>query len=217
MRRSREVVLTGATPAGEGVSLRPVRRGDRAEFIALRERNADWLRPWDPTVPPGGPARRDIAADFGGYVRALRAEARSGGGLSLLIVVGARIVGMVSASSIVEGALRSASIGYWVGREVAGRGIAPTAVAMIADHLMDPQGRNLHRVQLEIRPENAPSLVVAAKLGLREEGLRRAYLHIDGDWRDHRSFAVVCEELGPGGLMARLSHQHHPSRTRHTE
>ncbi|MFX4287024.1 GNAT family N-acetyltransferase [Janibacter sp. G349] len=217
MRRSREVVLTGATPAGEGVSLRPVRRGDRAEFIALRERNADWLRPWDPTVPPGGPARRDIAADFGGYVRALRAEARSGGGLSLLIVVGGRIVGMVSASSIVEGALRSASIGYWVGREVAGRGIAPTAVAMIADHLMDPQGRNLHRVQLEIRPENAPSLVVATKLGLREEGVRRAYLHIDGDWRDHRSFAVVREELGPGGLMARLSHQHHPSRTRHTE
>ncbi|MGE9784131.1 GNAT family N-acetyltransferase [Janibacter sp. G368] len=217
MRRSREVVLTGATPAGEGVSLRTVRRGDRAEFIALRERNADWLRPWDPTVPPGGPARRDIAADFGGYVRALRAEARSGGGLSLLIVVGGRIVGMVSASSIVEGALRSASIGYWVGREVAGRGIAPTAVAMIADHLMDPQGRNLHRVQLEIRPENAPSLVVAAKLGLREEGVRRAYLHIDGDWRDHRSFAVVREELGPGGLMARLSHQHHPSRTRHTE
>lgn len=217
MRRSREVVLSGTTPAGEEVSLRPVRRGDRAEFIALRERNADWLRPWDPTVPPGGPARRDIAADFGGYVRALRREADSGAGLSLVIVVSGRLVGMVAASSIVEGALRSASIGYWVGQEVAGRGIAPTAVAMIADHLMDPLGRNLHRVQLEIRPDNLASLAVAAKLGLREEGLRRAYLHIDGDWRDHRSFAVVREELGPGGLTARLSHPQHPSRARHTE
>lgn len=170
MRRSREVVLTGTTPAGEEISLRPVRRGDRAEFIALRERNADWLRPWDPTVPPGGPARRDIAADFGGYVRALRREARSGGGLSLVVVVAGRLVGMVAASSIVEGALRSASIGYWVGQEVAGRGIAPTAVATIADHLMDPRGRNLHRVQLEIRPDNPASLAVAAKLGLREGG-----------------------------------------------
>lgn len=217
MRRSREVVLTGTTPAGEEISLRPVRRGDRAEFIALRERNADWLRPWDPTVPPGGPARRDIAADFGGYVRALRREARSGGGLSLVVVVAGRLVGMVAASSIVEGALRSASIGYWVGQEVAGRGIAPTAVATIADHLMDPRGRNLHRVQLEIRPDNPASLAVAAKLGLREEGLRRAYLHIDGDWRDHRSFAVVREELGRGGLTARLSHPQHPSRARHTE
>lgn len=217
MRRSREVVLTGTSPAGEEISLRPVRRGDRAEFIALRGRNADWLRPWDPTVPPGGPARRDIAADFGGYVRALRREARSGGGLSLVVVVAGRLVGMVAASSIVEGALRSASIGYWVGQEVAGRGIAPTAVATIADHLMDPRGRNLHRVQLEIRPDNPASLAVAAKLGLREEGLRRAYLHIDGDWRDHRSFAVVREELGPGGLTARLSHPQHSSRARHTE
>mgnify|MGYP002652443245 CR=1 FL=1 len=96
-------------------------------------------------------------------------------------------------------------------------GIAPTAVAMLADHLMDPQGRALHRVQLEIRPDNAPSLAVAAKLGLREEGLRRAYLHIDGAWRDHRSFAVVTDELGPGGLRARLSHQHQASRARHTD
>ena len=88
---------------------------------------------------------------------------------------------------------------------------------MLADHLMDPQGRALHRVQLEIRPDNAPSLAVAAKLGLREEGLRRAYLHIDGAWRDHRSFAVVTDELGPGGLRARLSHQHQASRARHTD
>lgn len=211
------MVLTGTTPAGEALTLRPVRRGDRDAFIALRARNVDWLSPWDPTVPPGGAPRRDIAADFRGYVRALDADARSGSGMSLAIVVGGQIVGLVAASSIVEGALRSGSIGYWVGREVAGRGIAPTAVAMLADHLMDPKGRALHRIQLEIRENNAPSLAVAAKLGLREEGVKRAYLHIDGEWRDHRSFAVVAEEVGTGGLMERLSHQQHQSRSRHTE
>lgn len=211
------VVLTGTTPSGEALTLRPLRRGDRDAFIALRTRNADWLSPWDPTVPPGGAPRRDIAADFRSYVRALDAEARSGSGMSLAIVVDGRIVGLVAASSIVEGALRSGSIGYWVGREVAGRGIAPTAVAMLADHLMDPGGRALHRIQLEIRENNAPSLAVAAKLGLRDEGVKRAYLHIDGDWRDHRSFAVVSEEVGPGGLVERLSHQQHQSRSRHTE
>lgn len=211
------VVLTGTTPSGEALTLRPLRRGDRDAFIALRTRNADWLSPWDPTVPPGGAPRRDIAADFRSYVRALDAEARSGSGMSLAIVVDGRIVGLVAASSIVEGALRSGSIGYWVGREVAGRGIAPTAVAMLADHLMDPGGRALHRIQLEIRENNVPSLAVAAKLGLRDEGVKRAYLHIDGGWRDHRSFAVVSEEVGPGGLVERLSHQQHQSRSRHTE
>lgn len=217
MRRSRAVVLTGVTPQGESLTLRPLRRGDRAAFLDLRARNVSWLRPWDPSVPPGGVRHRDIGADFPGYVRALTAEFRAGRGLTLAVAVDGAIVGLVSASSIVEGSLRSCSIGYWIGREVAGRWIAPTAVAMLADHLMDPKGRGLHRVQIDVVPDNAASLAVVGKLGLREEGLRRAYLHIGGAWRDHRSFAVVSEDLGPGGLMARVSHEHQQSRARHTD
>lgn len=217
MRGSRPVVLTGSTPQGEAITLRPLRRGDRHEFLDLRVRNAAWLGRWDPSVPPGGAPRRDIGRDFGGYVRALAAEARSGRGLSLAIVVDGAVVGLVSASSIIEGALRSCAIGYWVGEEVAGRGIAPTAVAVLADHLMDPNGRALHRIQIEIIPENAPSLAVVRKLGLRDEGVKRAYLHIGGRWRDHRTFAVVAEEIGPGGLRGRLSHEQHESPPRHTD
>lgn len=217
MSRYRGTVLTGATPHGESVVLRPLRRGDRRDFLDLRSRNTSWLAPWDPSTPPGGQPRRDIGRDFTGYARGLAREARAGTGLSLVIVVEDEIVGMVAASSIVEGALRSCSIGYWVGREVAGRWIAPTAVAMLGDHLMDPNGRALHRIQIEIIPDNAPSLAVVDKLRLREEGVKRAYLHIGGRWRDHRSFAVVGEEVGPGGLMARLSHTHQQSHPRHTE
>lgn len=217
MSGPRRTVLTGVTPRGEPVTLRPVRRGDRREFLALRARNAAWLGRWDPTVPPGGAPRRDIGRNFAGYARALAAEARSGRGLSLAIVVDDSIVGLVSASGITEGALRSCSIGYWVAEEVAGRWIAPTAVAILGDHLLDPNGRALHRIQIEIVPDNVPSLAVVRKLGLRDEGVRQAYLHIGGRWRDHRSFAVVAEEIGPGGLATRLSHAHQQSRPRHTE
>ena len=63
----------------------------------------------------------------------------------------------------------------------------------------------LHRVEVNIRPENTPSLRVVEKLQLREEGLRPRYLHIDGDWRDHRCFAVHAEEVADtGGLLPRL-------------
>ena len=44
---------------------------------------------------------------------------------------------------------------------------------------------------------------VVRKLGLRYEGLRRRYIHIDGDWRDHFCFAVTSEEV-LGGVLARL-------------
>jgi ribosomal-protein-alanine N-acetyltransferase len=60
----------------------------------------------------------------------------------------------------------------------------------------------LHRVEVNIRPENRASLRVAHKLGFRPEGVRKNYLHIDGAWRDHATFAVTVEDA-PQGLMPR--------------
>jgi ribosomal-protein-alanine N-acetyltransferase len=40
------------------------------------------------------------------------------------------------------------------------------------------------------------------KLGFRYEGLRRRYIHINGDWRDHFCFALVVEEI-PQGVLRR--------------
>jgi ribosomal-protein-alanine N-acetyltransferase len=44
---------------------------------------------------------------------------------------------------------------------------------------------------------------VVEKLGLAEYGYAPRYLHIDGDWRDHRLYAITVEEC-PGGLVKRL-------------
>jgi ribosomal-protein-alanine N-acetyltransferase len=85
-------------------------------------------------------------------------------------------------------------------RPVAGRGIVPTAVALATDHCFEVLG--LHRVEVNIRPENAPSLRVVAKLGFRDEGLRERYLHIGDEWCDHRSFALTTEDV-PEGLLNR--------------
>jgi ribosomal-protein-alanine N-acetyltransferase len=58
----------------------------------------------------------------------------------------------------------------------------------------------LHRVEIDIRPENTASLRVAEKLGFRYEGLKQRYIHINGDWRDHYVFALTKEELAEGLL-----------------
>ena len=89
-----------------------------------------------------------------------------------------------------------------MGRQYAGRGVAPLAVAVAADYALRAGG--LHRIEINIRPENTASLAVVRKLGFRAEGLRQRYLHIDGAWRDHLSFALTAEEVGPGGLRGRL-------------
>jgi len=123
--------------------------------------------------------------------------------MPFVMTVRGDLVGQLTVSGITWGSLRSASIGYWVDQAVAGRGITPTCVALASDHLF---AIGLHRVEISIRPENAASLRVVEKLGFRPEGLRPRYLHIDGDWRDHLSYALVREEV-PGGLLARW-HRH---------
>ena len=77
----------------------------------------------------------------------------------------------------------------------------PTAVAMVIDHCFTTAG--LHRIEISIRPENTNSLRVVEKLGLHEVGFAPRFLHINGEWRDHRIFAVTAEEC-PDGILARL-------------
>jgi ribosomal-protein-alanine N-acetyltransferase len=62
----------------------------------------------------------------------------------------------------------------------------------------------LHRVEIDIRPENLPSLRVVEKLGLRQEGLKERFIHIDGAWRDHKIFAITAEEK-KGSMLNRLA------------
>jgi ribosomal-protein-alanine N-acetyltransferase len=190
------------------VGLRPLRASDGSEWAAARQRNVSWLRPWDATQPPGAD---DGARTFRAMARDWNRQARYGRMLPFVITYGGAagagsrskwpLVGQLTVSGITYGSARWANLGYWVDEQYAGRGIVPTAVAMAADHCWFTLG--LHRIEVAIRPENKASLRVVEKLGFRYEGERPRFLHIDGDWRDHRIFALNVEEVGPG-LVARL-------------
>jgi ribosomal-protein-alanine N-acetyltransferase len=127
-------------------------------------------------------------------------RARAGLSLPFALSVDGRLAGQVTVDNIVRGALRSGHLGYWVDGAVAGRGLATLAVALVCDHAFTVAG--LHRLQADIRPENLPSQRLVERLGFRQEGVLRRYLDIDGDWRDHLSYALLAEDV-PGGLLAR--------------
>lgn len=180
------------------VGLRAIRQRDAHEWRDIRTRNREWLGKWDATSPLGS---ADVPPTFAAMVRSLRAEARAGRCLPWVITWGERVVGQLTIGGITYGSLRNAHAGYWIDRAYAGRGIVPQAVALGFDYCFFSLG--LHRLEINIRPENQASLRVVQKLGLRYEGLRERYLHIDGAWQDHLAFAVTAEEV-PGGLQARL-------------
>jgi len=190
--------LSGTTPTGVDVLLRPLTIDDAPVFQAVRRANAAWLEPWDATSPDRDAPGRTFADLVGQY----DADARAGRALPFAVEVDGRLVGQLSVGSIVLGSFRSCYVGYWVSRAVAGQLIIPTALALAGDHVLGTLG--LHRIEVNIRPENTASLAVVRKLGFRFEGRRPHYLHIAGEWREHLSFALTTEDLAGETLTSRL-------------
>ncbi|TDB79873.1 GNAT family N-acetyltransferase [Micromonospora sp. KC721] len=187
------------------VVLRPYRRSDASAWSEVRRANEAWLSPWESHLP-GTWEESNSPAAFR-YVHAdQRRSARSGEGLPFAVCLREdgreRLVGHLNVGNIVRRAFCSGYVGYWVDSRVAGRGIIPTALALAVDHAFGPGG--LHRVEINIRPENKPSRRVVEKLGFREEAYHIRYMHIDGAWRDHIGYAMTGEEVAAeGGLLAR--------------
>jgi len=177
------------------ITIRPIRLRDARALERELINNRTWLRKWEATNPVG-PMSFDVRAS----IRHLQSNARAGLGLPFVIEYRGELAGQLNVSSISYGSVSMATIGYWVSERFAGKGLTPTAVALATDHCFFSVG--LHRMEICIRPENDPSLRVVEKLGFRYEGLRRRFIHINGDWRDHFCFALTVEEV-PTGVLRR--------------
>ena len=178
------------------VELRQLKKSDARKLQALLVKDRAWLSPWEATIPG---IRYPV--DARDLVRNLLYQQRKGTGLAFIIEVDGTLAGQINVANILYGSVSSATVGYWIGKDFAGRGAMPIAVALTVDYLFDELG--LHRVEIDIRPENEASLRVVEKLKLREEGLKERFIHIDGQWRDHRVFAITSEER-KGSMLGRL-------------
>jgi ribosomal-protein-alanine N-acetyltransferase len=205
-------MMLGSTPgwpavlADGPVLLRPYRRSDARVWSEVRIANQQWLAPWE-SSPPGSWADMNSVRAYLYVYRDMKRAARRGESMPFAVCLKDesgkdRLVGHLNLGNIVRRAFSSAYVGYWVDARVAGRGIIPTALALAVDHAFGPGG--LHRVEINIRPENGPSRRVVEKLGFREEAYHPRYMHIDGTWRDHLGYAMTSEEVAAeGGLLAR--------------
>ena len=155
-----------------------------------------WLTPWDATSPMGSV---DVPPTFAAMARSLRAEARAGkpavgdyvprssnrptdGWWNRLWLAAQRMLatGWISNS---PGTDRTDRPSLW----------APTTASLAWD---------CTEWRSTCGPKNAASRrVVETRLPIW--GIRERYLHIDGAWRDHLTFAITSEEV-PGGLLQRF-------------
>ena len=178
------------TVEGEGVRLRPPRRADYQEWAELRSRSRGFLQPWEPTWPVDDLTRSAFRRRLEAYAR----ERAAGIAYRFLVFRSHddALVGGLSLSNVRRGVAQTATLGYWAGQPFAGRGHTTAAVNAAVRFAFKTLG--LHRVEAACVPENDRSRRVLEKAGFEPEGRARAYLRIDGVWRDHLLFARIAEE-----------------------
>jgi ribosomal-protein-alanine N-acetyltransferase len=168
---------------------------DWKKIHAIQLQNRDWFRQWEATNPTG-----PMDFDFRAMVKHLLRQLADQSAIPMVIEYRGELVGQLNVSNILHGSVSGAFIGYWISPEYAGKGITPVSVALAIDYMFNVVG--LHRIEIDIRPENAASLRVVEKLGLRYEGTKKGFIHINNAWRDHKVFAITFDEV-PNGLLNR--------------
>ena len=183
---------------GRRVLLRPLVATDFPSWREVRRRNSEWLTKWEPTRPPGAPDVIEDREAFTIRCNARQRERQLGSAYGFGIFVDGEFSGEINLSSVQRGPFQSGSIGYWIDEERAGHGYTPESVVVLAKYCFDDL--HLHRLEIAIVPRNSASRRVVEKLELREEGIAKGFLEIDGNWEDHVRYGITFEdwvERGP--------------------
>ncbi len=175
---------------GEGIRLRPPRRRDYAEWAALRQASRSFLQPWEPTWSPD-------ELTLNAYQRRMSAW-RRGRELDQMYAffvyreADDALTGGITVNNIRRGVAQMGTVGYWCAQAHARNGHTLAALRAVIPFAFGPLG--LHRLEAACLPTNDASASLLLKAGFTEEGYAKAYLKINGDWRDHRLFGLVTRE-----------------------
>lgn len=154
----------------------------------MREDSAAWLEPWEPLLPGDRSPIDDEAFDRFHMSSDTETSRRF---LVRLVGKDGPIVGQVSLNNIVRGAFLSATLGYWIAKSHAGKGLMTEALGLAVTHAF--KELRLHRVEANIIPRNAASIGLVKRLGFRYEGTAECYLRIAGVWEDHERWGMTVE------------------------
>jgi len=103
-----------------------------------------------------------------------------------------RLVGACNITKIQPAPAQSCSLGYWIGEEHARQGFARAAVRAALKFCFDDLG--LHRVEAAVQASNDRSVALLKASGFTHEGTARAYLKINGRWRDHDIYGRLSSD-----------------------
>ncbi|MBY8341721.1 GNAT family N-acetyltransferase [Streptomyces spinosirectus] len=175
---------------GPRVGIRHFTYDDGVEFAARARESKALHQPW--LFPPDTPtaytsyASRLIEDPAKAGFLVCEKQGGQGGGAA-----DGAIAGFININNIVEGGFRCGALGYGAFAHAAGRGLMREGLNLVIDHAFGPM--RLHRLEINVQPQNLASIALARTCGFRLEGFSPDMIFIDGAWRDHERWALTAE------------------------
>lgn len=171
------------------------------ESLAAIERNRERLLPWLTFAEHAKTVegQREFAkstlkqfADGKGFQCAILYKGRLSGGIGI---------------HLINTANHSTEIGYWIDKDIEGKGIITSACRAILDHCFGELGIN--RVGIRCAPGNDRSRSVIERLGAKYEGRERNIFIVQGQPTDQEVFSILKEEwtINPAHKKAFFTHE----------
>lgn len=189
--------LPPITLTGPRIYLCPPKWDDCTDWIAVRTRNESALKPYEPVWPD-----KCLTPSF--FRARLRRQYRDWHDhLARYFLIRLQdtnaLIGGININHICLGAARHGSLGYWLDRDHQGQGYMGEAIGCVLDYAF--KGMHFQRIQAACIPENEKSMRILRHAGFTEEGFARAYLQINGMWRDHHLFAITAQDYARPALV----------------
>jgi [ribosomal protein S5]-alanine N-acetyltransferase len=185
-------VEPGTRLYGKRIMLRPLLATDFPQWTEVRQRNDQWLTPWEPLRANNlaDPTRHRDA--FASRCATRDRERQVGTAYGFGLFVDNVFAGEININNVVRGAFQCGVVGYWIDEHHAGNRYVAEGFAVISRFAFDDL--HLHRLEICIVPRNIKSRRVMEVLNVREEGVALRYLEINGNWEDHVRYAITAEE-----------------------
>ena len=173
----------------ERLTLRNLTPENTEEMLDYYIRNEEHLRQYEPT-------RDSSFYTYEGQKEILTESFRQfidGTSIDLGIFKDEKLIGKIKLSNIVYGILRNAFVGYSIDKEHQGKGYMKEALNTVCSYAFEYMG--LHRLEASTLMDNSRSQGVLKACGFNELGISEKYLYINGEWRDHKIFYKVNDDL----------------------
>lgn len=166
--------------------LRPLEESDATAIHALKESNRDHLSQWMPWMDDEQTLQATL--DF---IKDGIAQNQKTRGPSYAIVYEKHIAGCIALPTL-DVKQHCASIGYWLSKELQGKGVVTCACQSLLQHSFEVWG--LNRLEIRAAEDNFKSRAIAERLGFTFEGILREREHYNGVYRNHVLYSLLKRE-----------------------